>query len=62
MAKQQEINLLSRRQKIEGTPIDHDTLNAKVVILWKYLSNFSRFYNLFLINCQTELNLEFSKH
>ena len=33
MAKQQEINLLSRRQKIEGTPIDHDTLNAKVVIL-----------------------------
>ena len=39
------------------TPEDN-TLNAKILVPLKYLSNFLRFLNLPLINCKTELDLE----
>ena len=37
---------------IGSTPSDNNTLNTEVVIPLKYLSNFWRFFNLPLINCE----------
>ena len=34
---------------------DNNTLNAEIVVPLKYLSNFRRFLNLPLINCEVEL-------
>ena len=42
---------------IGSTPTDNNTLNAEVVVPLKYLSNFWRFLDLSLINCQIELDL-----
>ena len=46
---------------IGSTPNDHTTLNAEVVVPLKYLSNFWRFLDLPLINCEIELDLSWSK-
>ena len=43
------------------TPDDNNTLNAKAVIPLRYLSNFWRFLDLRLINCETELDFSWSK-
>ena len=45
-------------QPIEG-PVA--TLNMEVTILFKYLSNFCRYLDLPLINCEVELNLSWAK-
>ena len=42
---------------IGRTADDNNTLNAEVVVPLKYLSNFWRFINLPLINCEIELDL-----
>ena len=48
--------------KIKGsTPDDNNTLDAEVVVPSKYLSNFWRSLDLFLINCEIELRLSWSK-
>ena len=41
---------------IGSTPNDNNTLNADIVVPLKYLSNFWRFFNLPLINCDIELD------
>ena len=44
--------------KIIGrTPADNNTLNVEFVVPLKYLSNFWRFLDLLLMNCETELDL-----
>ena len=49
--------------KITGRiPADNNTLNAEVVIPLKYLSNFWRFFDLHLINCEIKLDLSWSKN
>ena len=46
------------KAKVIGrTPDDNNTLDAEVVVPLKYLSNFWRFLNLSLINCEIELDL-----
>ena len=46
------------KAKVTGrTPDDNNTLDAEVVVPLKYLSNFWRFLNLSLINCEIELDL-----
>ena len=45
-----------KRKMIEKTPINNKALNGKIVVLLKYLSNFSRDLNLPLINCGIELD------
>ena len=42
---------------IGRTPADNNTLNVEVVVPLKYLSNFWRFLDLLLTNCETELDL-----
>ena len=50
------------KTKIKGrTPNDNNSLNAEVVVLLKYFSNFWRFLDLPLINCEIELDLSSSK-
>ena len=46
---------------IESTPDDDNTLDAGVVVPLKYLSNFWRFLDLPLINCEIALYLSWSK-
>ena len=50
------------KTKIMGRTAEDDTLNAKILVPLKYLSNFLRFLNLPLINCKTELDLEWTKN
>ena len=51
------------RTKVIGkTLADHDILDTKVIVALKYLSNFKRFLNLPLINCEVELNLSWIKN
>ena len=45
-----------KRKKIEKTRINNKAINAKIVVLLKYLSNFSRDLNLPLISCGIELD------
>ena len=46
------------KTKIKGRkPADNNTLDAEVVVPLKYLSNFWRFLNLSLINCEIKLDL-----
>ena len=45
---------------IGSTPADNNTLDPEVVVPLKYLSNFSRSLDLFLINCKLELDLSYS--
>ena len=45
-----------KRKKIEKTRINNKALNAKIVVLLKYLRNFSRDLNLPLISCGIELD------
>ena len=50
------------KTKLTGsTPNDINTLNTEVVVSLKYLSNFWRFLDLPLINCEIELYLTCSK-
>ena len=46
---------------IGSTPDDDNTLDAGVVVPLKYLSNFWRFLDLPLINCEIALYLSWSK-
>ena len=46
---------------IGTTPDDNNILDAEVVALLKYLSNFWRSLDLSLINCEIELDLSLSK-
>ena len=41
---------------IRSTPNNYNILDAKVVVPLKYLSDFRRFPNLLLINCEIELD------
>ena len=47
---------------IEKTLIDNYILDAEVVVLLKYLSNFWRPLDLLLINCEIELDLSWSRY
>ena len=50
------------KAKIIGRPSDdNSTLNTEIVIPLKYFSNFRRFLNLLMINCEIELNFSWSK-
>ena len=50
------------KTKIIGRkPADNNTLDTEVVVPLKYLSNFWRFLNLSLINCEIKLDLSLSK-
>ena len=42
-------------------PNNNNILDAEVVVPLKYLSNFWRYFNLPLINCEIELDLSWSK-
>ena len=46
---------------IQRTLDDNNTLNAEVVVPLKYLSNFWRFLDLPVINCEIKLDLPWSK-
>ena len=46
---------------IESTPDDNNILDANVIGLLKYLSNFWRSLYLPLLNCEIELDLPWSK-
>ena len=51
------------KTKIKGsTPNNNSRLNAKVVVLLKYLSSIWRYLDLPLINCEIELDLTWSKY
>ena len=43
------------------TPDDNNTLNTEIVVSLKYVSNFWRFFNLPLINCEIKLESLWSK-
>ena len=45
-----------KKKIIGNTPDDNNTLNAKVVVLLKNLSNFWRFLDLRFTNCKIELD------
>ena len=47
---------------IQSTPADNNKLDAEVVILFKYLSNFWRLLDLPLINCKIELDFSWSRN
>ena len=50
------------KTKIMGkTPINNNTLDTKVVVSLKYLSNFWRSFDLSFSNCIIELDLSWSK-
>ena len=56
------MNLLKFKTKIIGSTLnDNNTLDAKLVVPLKYLSNFWRSLDLPLINCEMELDLPWSK-
>ena len=46
-----------KTKRIGRTPDDNNTLKAEFVVLLTYLSNFWRFLDLSLINCQIDLDL-----
>ena len=46
---------------IGRTPADNNTLNGEVVAPLKYLSDFRRFLDLSLINCETDFDLSWPK-
>ena len=46
---------------IQRTLDDNNTLNAEVVVPLKYLSNFWRFLDLPVINCEIKFDLSWSK-
>ena len=46
---------------MERTPADNNVLEAEAVVSLNYLSNFWRFLNFSLINCEIELVLSWSK-
>ena len=49
--------------KITGsTPNDNNVVNTEVVVLLKYPSNFSRSFDLPLINCEVELDLKWTNN
>ena len=53
-----DVNPLNISKKIIGrTPVDNNTLDGEVVVPLKYFSNFGRFFDLSLINCEIELDL-----
>ena len=59
--RQQQVNILSMRQKITGrTAANSCALNTKGAVPWKYLSNFRRFLDLPLTDCEIELDLAWS--
>ena len=43
-------------------PNDNNILRAEVAVPLKYLSNFCRFHDLPLINCEIELDLKWTKN
>ena len=45
----------------ESTPNNNNILEAEVVVLWKYLSNFGRSLDLPAINFEIEIDLSWSK-
>ena len=50
------------KAKIAGRiPADNNTLNAEAVTPLKHLSNFWRFFDLHLINCEIKFDLPWSK-
>ena len=57
--RQQQVNILTEySNKIAGsTPAGNKTLDTEVAVPLKYLSNFWRFLDLLLINCEIELDL-----
>ena len=60
IALQQQVNLLSIRQK-ENSHVDNITLQTKAVAPFKYLSIF-RYFSIFLIDCEIELDLTWSRN
>ena len=61
--KAQTCKSFEYKTKITGsTPADSNTLDAKVVVPLKYLSNFWRPLDLHLINCKVELDLSWLKN
>ena len=49
-------------KKLKGTTLNgNNILNGEDVVPLRYLSNFWRFLDLSLINCETELHLSWSK-
>ena len=50
------------KTKIIGSTSNNNILDAKVVVPLKYLSNFGRFLDLPLINCEIELDLKWTKN
>ena len=50
------------KTKIIGSTSNNNILDAKVVVPLKYLSNFWRFLDLPLINCEIELDLKWTKN
>ena len=50
-----------KTELIGRTPNNNNILDAEVVVPLKYLSNFWRFLDLPLINCEVELDLSWSK-
>ena len=48
-------------KKIGSTPIDSNRLDAEVVVSIKYLSNFWRYLDLPLINCEVKVDLPWAK-
>ena len=55
--RQQQVNLLSLKQKKIGSKLhDNNKLDTEIVVSLKYLSNFRRSLNLLLINSRMELD------
>ena len=51
-------NIIGKKtQTISSTPADNNILETKVVAPLKYLSNFWRFLDFPLANCETEADL-----
>ena len=61
--RQQQVNIVTEyNTKITGSTLaGNKTLDTEVVFPWKYLSNFWRFLDLLLINCEIELDLSWLK-
>ena len=45
---------------IENAPADNNTFDSEVVVPLKYLSNFWKYLDLPLVNCEIELDLSWS--
>ena len=50
-----------KTKRIGRAPDDNNTLDTEVIVSLTYLSNFWRFLDLPLINCEIELDLSWSK-